>query len=181
VGEHGLIALDWWNGNRSTLQDAELSGLIVGMTLGTRAPDIYRAMIEATAFGTLVIIEAFEAQGLAVKELVAAGGLPEKNALLRQIYADVTGRDFVLARRPYASGLGAAMYAAVAAGIYADIHAASTAMGRLEDAEIVSPIPANRSAYRALYAEYRALYDTFGRGGSDVMRRLKALKRGARG
>ncbi len=181
VGEHGLIALDWWNGNRSTLQDADMSGMIVGMTLGTRAPDIYRAMIEATAFGTLVIIEAFEAQGLHVRELVAAGGLPEKNALLRQIYADVTGRDFVLARRPYASGLGAAIYGAVAAGVYPDVHAASAAMGKLEDAEVVSPIPANQVAYRALYEDYKTLYDYFGRGGNDVMRRLKAMKRSLRG
>jgi L-ribulokinase len=177
VGEHGLIALDWWNGNRSTLQDADMSGMIVGMTLGTRAPDIYRAMIEATAFGTLVIIEAFEAQGLQVKELVAAGGLPEKNVLLRQIYADVTGRDFKLARRPLASGIGAAIYAAVAAGLYSDIHAASDAMGKVEDAEIVSPNPANQAAYRQLYADYKTLYDYFGRGSNDVMRRLKAMKR----
>jgi L-ribulokinase len=181
VGEHGLIALDWWNGNRSTLQDGDMSGLIVGATLGTRAPDIYRAMIEATAFGTLVIIEAFETQGLEVRELIAAGGLPEKNLLLRQIYADVTGRDFKLARRPYASGLGAAIYAAVAAGVYADIHAASNAMGKLEDAEVVTPNAANHDVYRALYADYKTLYDHFGRGGHDVMRRLKALKRQARG
>jgi L-ribulokinase len=177
VGEHGLIALDWWNGNRSTLQDADMSGLIVGMTLGTRAPDIYRALIESVAFGTLVIIEAFESQGLHVHELVAAGGLPERNALLCRIFADVTGRDFVLARRPLASGIGAAIYAAVAAGVYADVHSAAAGMGKLTDAETVHPNPANAAAYRALYEDYKTLYDYFGRGGNDVMRRLKARKR----
>ena len=91
VGEHGLLALDWWNGNRSTLVDVDLSGLIVGLTLATRAPDIYRALIEATAYGKREIIEAFETSGVEVKELVAAGGLPEKNRMLCQIYADVTG------------------------------------------------------------------------------------------
>ncbi|MEM7738116.1 MAG: ribulokinase, partial [Deinococcota bacterium] len=115
VGEHGLLALDWWNGNRSTLVDTELSGLLVGMTLATRAPDIYRALIESTAYGTREIIEAFEQQGVEVRELVAAGGLPEKNALLRQIYADVTGRTLKLAGSAQAPALGAAMHAAVAA------------------------------------------------------------------
>ena len=135
---HGLLALDWWNGNRSTLVDAELSGLIVGMTLSTRAPDIYRALIEATAYGTREIIEAFEREGVEVRELVAAGGLPEKNALLRQIYADVTGRPLKLAGSAQAPALGSAMFAAVAAGIYPDIHAASEAMGSLKE-EVVQP------------------------------------------
>ena len=92
VGEHGLIALDWWNGNRSTLVDVDLTGMMVGLNLATRAPDIYRALIEATAYGTREIIEAFDSQGIEVSELVAAGGLPEKNKLLCQIFADVTGR-----------------------------------------------------------------------------------------
>ena len=175
VGEHGLVALDWWNGNRSTLVDVDLTGMILGMTLATRAPDIYRALIEATAFGTRVIIEAFEEQGIAVSELVAAGGLPEKNALLRQIYADVTGRSFKLSGSAQAPALGSAMHAAVAAGIFPDIHAASAAMGKLKD-EVVTPNPGNQKMYDRLYAEYKLLYDHFGSGVNDVMKRLKAIK-----
>jgi L-ribulokinase len=175
VGEHGLVALDWWNGNRSTLVDTNLSGLLIGMTLATRAPDIYRALIESTAFGTREIIEAFEARGIEVKELVAAGGLPEKNLLLRQIYADVTGRTFKLAGSAQSPALGAAMHAAVAAGVYPDIQAAAEKMGKLSD-EVVSPIKENIEAYDRLYAEYKLLYDYFGRGANDVMKRLKTLK-----
>lgn len=178
VGEHGLIALDWWNGNRSTLVDADLTGMMVGMTLATRAPDIYRALIESTAYGTREIIEAFEARGIAVKELVAAGGLPEKNALLRQIYADVTGRSFKLAGSSQTPALGSAMHAAVAAGIYPDIKAAAEKMGKLKD-EVVQPIAENKAVYDKLYAEYKTLYDYFGRGTNDVMKRLKAIKRDA--
>ena len=175
VGEHGLIALDWWNGNRSTLVDVDLTGMILGMTLATRAPDIYRALIEATAFGTREIIEAFETKGVEVKELVAAGGLPEKNALLRQIYADVTGRTFKLSGSAQAPALGSAMHAAVAAGVYPDIHATAVTMGRLKDA-VVTPIPENQAVYDKLYAEYRLLYDYFGRGINDVMKRLKSIR-----
>ena len=178
VGEHGLIALDWWNGNRSTLVDADLTGMMVGMTLATRAPDIYRALIEATAFGTRIIIDSFEDRGVAVNELIAGGGLPEKNALLRQIYADVTGRSFKLAGSAQAPALGSAMHAAVAAGIYPDIQAAAEKMGKLKD-EVVTPIAANQKVYDQLYADYKTLYDYFGRGANDVMKRLKQIKRAA--
>ena len=175
VGEHGLLALDWWNGNRSTLVDVDLTGMMLGMNLATRAPEIYRALIEATAFGTREIIEAFEARGVEVRELVAAGGLPEKNALLRQIYADVTGRTFKLSGSAQAPALGSAMHAAVAAGIYPDIQAAAEKMGKLKDA-VVAPIAENQQMYDRLYQEYRTLYDYFGRGANDVMKRLKAIK-----
>ena len=178
VGAHGLVALDWWNGNRSTLVDVDLSGMIVGMTLATRPPDIYRALIEATAYGTRVIIEAFEEQGIEVRELVAAGGLPEKNALLRQIYADVTGRSLKLSGSAQAPALGSAMHAAVAAGIYSDIHAAADKMGKLKN-EIVRPVPENQAVYEQLFAEYKLLYDYFGRGNNDVMKRLKAIRHNA--
>ena len=177
-GEHGLLALDWWNGNRSTLVDVDLNGMILGMTLATRAPDIYRALIEATAFGTREIIEAFEAKGVAVNELVAAGGLPEKNALLRQIYADVTGRTFKLSGSAQAPALGSAMHAAVAAGIYPDIQGAAAKMGKLK-AEVVRPIAENQRVYDKLYVEYRRLYDYFGRGDNDVMKALKAIRHAA--
>ncbi|MFZ4813350.1 MAG: ribulokinase [Phototrophicaceae bacterium] len=180
VGEHGLIALDWWNGNRSTLVDTELSGLLIGATLATRAPDIYRALIEATAYGTREIIEAFEARGVTVKTLVAAGGLPDKNALLRQIYADVTGRSLKLAGSSQAPALGSAMHAAVAAGVYPNINAAAQQMGKLKD-EVVNPIPENQAVYDELYAEYKALYHYFGRGANDVMKRLKKIRNRALG
>ncbi len=179
VGEHGLLALDWWNGNRSTLVDTELSGLLVGMTLATRAPDIYRALIESTAYGTREIIEAFEQQGVEVRELVAAGGLPEKNALLRQIYADVTGRTLKLAGSAQAPALGAAMHAAVAAGVYPDIHAAADAMGNLKE-EVVTPIPENQAVYDTLYSEYKRLYNSFGRGENNVMKTLKRVRQQAK-
>lgn len=178
-GEHGLIALDWWNGNRSVLVDADLTGLLVGGTLATRAPDIYRALIEATAFGTRIIIEAFEERGIAVNELIAAGGLPEKNAMLRQIYADVTGRSFRLSGSSQAPALGSAMHAAVAAGVYPDIAAAAEKMGKLKD-EVVEPIAENKAVYDELYREYKILYDYFGRGQNDVMKRLKQIKRRVR-
>jgi L-ribulokinase len=179
-GEHGLIALDWWNGNRSILVDADLTGLLVGATLATRAPDIYRALIEATAYGTRIIIESFEERGIPVTELIAAGGLPEKNALLRQIYADVTGRTMKLAGSAQAPALGSAMHAAVAAGVYPNIEAAAEKMGKLKD-EVVTPIPENQAVYDQLYAEYKTLYDYFGRGANDVMKRLKKIKYAARG
>lgn len=179
-GEHGLLALDWWNGNRSTLVDANLTGLLVGLTLGTRPPDIYRALIEATAFGTREIIEAFETRGVAVTELIAAGGLPEKNAMLRQIYADVTGRTLRLAGSAQTPALGAAIFAALAAGAYPDIDAAAEAMGKLKD-EVVTPIPENQAVYEQLFREYQTLYSYFGRGENEVMKRLKAIRREARG
>ena len=175
VGQHGLLALDWWNGNRSTLVDVDLTGMLLGMNLATRAPDIYRALIEATAYGTREIIDAFDAQGIAVDELVAAGGLPEKNALLCQIFADVTGRPFKLSGSAQAPALGAAMHAAVAAGIYSDIQAAAEMMGKLKEG-VVTPIPRNQAVYDRLFQEYKTLYNYFGRGANDVMKRLKAIR-----
>jgi L-ribulokinase len=178
-GESGLLALDWWNGNRSTLVDADLTGLLIGATLATRAPEIYRALIEATAYGTRTIIEAFEGCGIPVNELVAAGGLPEKNKLLVQIYADVTGKPMKLAASSQSPALGSAMHAAVAAGVYPNIEAAAQKMGKIRD-EVVRPIPENQAVYNQLYNEYKTLYDYFGRGQNDVMKRLKAIKREVR-
>lgn len=179
-GEHGLLALDWWNGNRSVLVDVDLSGLLVGATLATKAPDIYRALIESTAYGTRVIIEAFETSGVPITELVAAGGLPEKNKLLMQIYADVTGREFRIIGSTQGPALGSAMHAAVAAGAYADIQAAAQSMGKIKD-EVFRPIPENMAVYDKLYAEYVTLHDYFGRGENDVMKRLRAIRNQARG
>jgi L-ribulokinase len=179
-GEHGLLALDWWNGNRSVLVDVDLSGLLIGATLATRAPDIYRALIESTAYGTRVIIESFENSGVPIKELVAAGGLPEKNKLLMQIYADVTGREFRTIGSAQGPALGSAMHAAVAAGAYPDIQAAAQTMGKLKD-KIFKPIPANQAIYDKLYAEYVTLHDYFGRGENNVMKRLRAIRNAVKG
>jgi L-ribulokinase len=179
-GQHGLLALDWWNGNRSTLVDVELSGLLVGATLATTAPDIYRALLESTAFGTRKIIEALTGSGVPVTRIVAAGGLPDRNKLLMQIYADVTNREFRIVKSALAGALGAAMHGAVAAGAqaggYADIYAAAAKMGGIKD-EIFRPIPEHVAVYNQLYAEYSRLYDTFGRGENNVMKRLRALRR----
>jgi L-ribulokinase len=173
-GAHGLIALDWLNGNRSVLVDHHLSGAVVGLTLATRAPDIYRALLEATAFGTRVIIDAFEAASLPVTELVIAGGLVN-NKLLMQIYADVTGRSLHLVESAQAPALGSAIHAAVAAGAYPDVPTAASAMGRTA-AAAYTPDPGAVGVYDQLYAEYVLLHDYLGRGANEVMHRLRALR-----
>jgi L-ribulokinase len=178
-GESGLLALDWWNGNRSILVDVDLTGLLLGQTLATKAEEIYRALIEATAFGTRIIIETFEENGVPVKEIVATGGLPDRNRLLMQIYADVTGREIKVAAARQTPALGSAMFGAVAAGKaaggYDDIYTASQKMAHLRD-EVYKPNLENKEIYDFLYAEYKLLHDTFGRGENDVMKRLKAVK-----
>ncbi len=178
-GEHGLVALDWWNGNRSVLVDVDLTGLMLGATLATRAEDMYRALIEATAYGTRVIIEGFEKGGVAVNQIVACGGLPDRNRLLMQIYADVTGREIRVAATSQAGALGSAMFAAVAAGKapggHASIVEAARHMARLKDL-VYRPDPKAKAVYDKLFAEYLKLHDYFGRGENDAMKRLKALR-----
>ncbi|MGC4892360.1 ribulokinase [Micromonospora sp. DT31] len=177
IGAHGLVALDWWNGNRSLLVNHDLSGLIIGLTLATRPADVYRALLEATAYGTRMIIEAFAEAGVPVEDLVAAGGLTS-NPLLMQIYADVTNRPLGVIGSAQGPALGSAIHAAVAAGAYPTIHEASAAMGRVDEG-VYRPVPENVRAYDALYAEYRALHDHFGRGANDVMLRLRAIRNAA--
>src|SRR3954447_9532248 len=177
VGEHGLIALDWHNGNRSVLVDSELSGLILGLTVTTRPEEVYRALLEATAFGTRKIIESFEEAGVPVDELVVAGGLL-KNTFLMQIYADITGRPLSLLESEQGPALGSAMHAAVAGGAYPDIHAAAEAMGKVRRG-VYAPDPDRAKAYDELYAEYSALHDYFGRGANEVMHRLRTIRREA--
>lgn len=178
-GESGLLALDWWNGNRSVLVDADLTGLLLGATLATKPEDIYRALIEATAYGTRVIIEAFESSGVRVNDIVACGGLPNRNRLLMQIYTDVTGREFKVAASDQAGALGAAMHGAVAAGKaaggYATIQEAAAHMAYLSDVGF-RPDPQAGAVYDRLFREYVVLHNYFGRGGNDVMKRLKALR-----
>ncbi|MGH9350926.1 MAG: ribulokinase [Terriglobia bacterium] len=182
-GEAGLLALDWCNGNRSILVDADLTGLLVGMRLNTKPEEIFRALIEATAFGTRQIVEAFESKGIPVKELVACGGLPEKNKLLMQIYADVTGREIKVARQPLTCpALGSAMHGAVAAGRarggYDSIFEAAKSMTGLQR-KAYRPQPRHHEVYSRLFREYQKLHDYFGRGGNDVMKRLKGIQKQA--
>jgi L-ribulokinase len=157
--------------------DHELSGLILGLTLATRPEEVYRALLEATAFGTRQIIEAFDTSGVPVNELVVAGGLL-KNPLLMQIYADVTNLPLSTIGSAQGPALGSAIHAAVAAGAYPDIHTASEAMGHKNEG-VYQPTPANVADYERLYDEYRTLHDYFGRGDNDVMHRLKAIRRQA--
>jgi L-ribulokinase len=174
AGAHGLIALDWLNGNRSVLVDHHLSGLIVGLTLATRTPDIYRALVEATAFGTRVIIDTFNASGVPVTELVIAGGLTKSRFVL-QLYADVTRRPLSVIASEQGPALGSAIHAAVAAGCYPDVPAAAEAMGGKREA-VYLPDPVSADVYDRLYAEYLLLHDYFGRGGNEVMHRLRGVR-----
>ncbi|HYV27801.1 MAG TPA: FGGY-family carbohydrate kinase, partial [Candidatus Eisenbacteria bacterium] len=175
-GETGLLALDWWNGCRSVLMDSDLSGLLVGATLATKAHEIYRALIEATAFGTRKIIEAFTSKGVVIGELYGCGGLAQKNPLLMQIYADVTGRQIKVAESEQTCALGAAMHGAVAAGFYPDIHAAAQKMARVRK-KVYRPNSQHKPIYDRLYAEYARLHDFFGRDTNSTMKNLKRLKR----
>lgn len=181
-GQTGLLALDWWNGNRSVLVDTDLTGLILGMTLLTKPQEIYRALLEATAFGTRKIVDAFHENGVPVDVLYACGGLPQKNHLLMQIYADVTNREIVVADSKQTPALGAAMFAAVAAGQaqggYDSIIDAAAKMARVKE-ETFKPIPEHVEVYEQLYREYSKLHDYFGRGENDVMKRLKRIKQSA--
>ena len=178
-GETGLLALDWWNGNRSVLVDGQLSGLLLGMTLQTRPEEIYRALVEATAFGSRKIHETFDQSGVPIRQLFACGGIARKNPLVMQIYADVLNREIRVVRSAQAPALGSAMFGAVAAGRagggYDNIQQAAREMGGLLDTRYL-PNAQNRRLYDLLYQEYAQLHDHFGRGGNDVMKRLKALK-----
>jgi L-ribulokinase len=175
VGAHGLVALDWNGGNRSVLVNAELSGMLIGQTLTTRPEQIYRALLESTAFGTRMIVETFNASGVPVTEFFVAGGLL-KNPQLMQTYCDVLRMPISIAASSQGPALGSAIHAAVAAGAYEDVRAAGAVMGRvIKDAYLPNAEAAD--AYDELFAEYRELHDYFGRGTNDVMRRLKQRRR----
>lgn len=178
-GQSGLLCLDWWNGNRSVLVDVDLTGVMLGMTLATKPEEIYRALIEATAFGTNVIIQAFESNGVNVDEIVACGGLPERNEMLMQIYADVTNREFKIAASSQACALGSAMWGAVAAGKaeggWDNINQAATAMARVKN-QTFKPNAESHAIYSELFQEYKKLHDYFGRGENNVMKRLKQMR-----
>jgi L-ribulokinase len=177
--ESGLIALDWWNGNRSILVDDDLNGLILGYSLDTRPEEIYRALLEATTFGTRKIFETFLASGVPINEIIVTGGAPMRNKLLLKILANVTRMEIKVADCPYTSALGAAMYAAVAAGEerggYATIEDASRKMSHLKKETFV-PNNNDKKTYNRLYSEYTLLHDYFGYGHNDAMKRLKNLR-----
>jgi L-ribulokinase len=180
VGESGLLALDWWNGNRSTLVDADLTGVLLGATLLTKPEEIYRALIEATAYGTRMIVETFRQHGVPVNEVYACGGIAEKNELMMQIYSDVLNMDIKISASSQTPALGSAMFGAVAAGKerggYDSITEAAKEMSRVKD-YVYQPIDNNVEVYNLLFNEYSRLYDYFGRGENNVMKKLKQIKR----
>lgn len=172
-GETGLVALDWLNGNRNVLVDSSLSAMIVGMDLRTSPEDIMRALIEATAFGTRVITETIESSGVAIKRLIAAGGIARKDPFTMQLYADVLKKDIIIASSKQVPAMASAVYAAVSAG--EELIPCMERMGKLSDT-VYRPIAENSAVYDKLYDEYCTLYDYFGRGGNDVMKRLRAIR-----
>ncbi len=183
-GASGLLALDWNNGNRTVLVDQRLTGLLVGQTLYTTPAEIYRALIEATAFGALTIINRFEAHGVTVKEVVNCGGIAEKNPLVMQIYADILGRPMKVSRSAQTCALGSAVAAAVVAGAHPNVASAQKAMTGLK-AVVYSPDPAAHAVYQQVYEQYRELHDAFGtatwKGNlHGVMKQLIAIRNQAR-
>ena len=174
-GESGLLALDWWNGNRSCLADSALSGMILGLRLSTRPWEVYRALLESSAFGMRKILDEFTASGVEVKKVRALGGIVGKNPLFMQIYADILKMPVYAGSVPYGSALGSAIYAAMAAGSanggYDDPEAAISAMGD-KDIRVYEPDSEAGAVYDRLYHEYCTLHDYFGKGGNEVMHRL---------
>jgi L-ribulokinase len=188
-GQSGLIALDWNNGNRTILIDQRLTGMLVGQTLHTKPEEIYRALIEATAFGALTIINRFEEYGVKIDEVVNCGGIAEKSPMVMQIYADVTGRDMKISRSAQSCALGSAIAAAVVAGSekggYDDFNSAQAAMTGVKET-VYKPIPANKEVYAKLYDLYKQLHDGFGIAGNNVcmanvMKDLLGIKESCQG
>ncbi len=177
VGEHGLVALDWHSGNRSVLVDHELSGVMIGQTLATTPQDQYRALVEATAFGTRTIVDAFTTSGVTITEFIAAGGLL-RNSFLMQVYCDVLGMPLSVITSEQAPALGSAIHAAVAAGLYPDVDSAASAMGHRRQGAY-TPNPSAVEAYNRLYDLYVEVHDHFGRKNRSVMHTLRALRREA--
>jgi L-ribulokinase len=183
-GESGLLALDWNNGNRTILVDQQLTGLLLGQTLYTTPAEIYRALIEATAFGALTIINRFEEYGVKIEQIINCGGIAEKNPVVMQIYADVTGRPMKISRSAQTCALGAAIAGAVVAGAYPNYTSAQKAMTGVQK-RIFTPNAQAHAIYKELYALYRKLHDAFGAkewNGSlhDVMKRLLEIRAQAR-
>ena len=173
AGSGGIIALDWWNGNRTPYVDGTLSGVIVGLTIGTKPEQIYRALIEATAYGTKRIIDIYEASGIEINALYAAGGIAEKDELLMQIYADVTGREIKLSGTAQACAYGSAVLGATNDPEYEnDVKLAATKLKKIKNVTY-KPNEEDRAKYEKLYAKYVELSEYFAKGGSDVMKIIK--------
>jgi len=173
-GESGLLALDWWNGCRTPLVDAELSGMLVGYSLQTKPEEIYRALIEATAFGTRLIVELFQEGGVSIKKLCAGGGLT-KNKMLLQIYSDVIGLPIEIAASQQSSALGVAILGAVAGNEYGSISDAVEKMTP-PPATIINPDITNTKIYDRLFDEYKRLVNIFGRDKNSTMKVLRDIK-----
>ena len=175
-GQSGLLALDWNNGNRTILVDQRLTGLLLGQTLHTKPEEIYRALIEATAFGALTIINRFEEYGAKVSEIINCGGIAEKSPLVMQIYADVTGREMKVSRSAQSCALGAAIAAAVTAGGYKNFAEAQAAMCGIKKVTY-KPVAENHAIYKRVYALYKQIHDAFGSGTmANVMKELLNIK-----
>ena len=183
-GAHGLIALNWWNGNRNILVDSALSGMFVGMNLSTKPEDMLRALIEATAYGTRTIIENYRRHGVEVKSFKAGGGIARKDPFTMQIFADVLKMDIAVAESKQIPAMSSGIYAAIAAGEaeggYADFATAAEAMGSPVHT-VYKPNPEASAVYDQLYAEYMTLHDYFGRGGNNVMKKLRAIREAQEG
>jgi L-ribulokinase len=184
AGESGLLALDWNNGNRTVLVDQRLTGLLLGQTLHTTPGEIYRALIEATAFGALTIINRLEEYGVAVERVVNCGGIAEKNPVVMQIYTDIIGRPMRVSRSSQTCALGAAIAAAVVAERFPDFASAQNAMTGLKDV-VYTPNSEAHAVYQQLFALYSQLHDAFGtpQGSGnlfDVMKTLLDIREAAR-
>ena len=167
VGENGLIALDWWNGNRSVVPNDKLSGMIVGLTLGTRPEDVYRALIESSVFELRRVYENYADNGVKMSSFIATGGIANKDPMLMQILADVLNMDIGCLGSSEATALGSSVWGAVAAGCYPTLEEASAKM-KLPITKTYSPIPKRVEAYEKIYRRYVVLYDYFARE-NDVM------------
>ena len=178
AGQSGLLALDWWNGNRSILVDADLTGLMLGMTLTTKPEEMYRALVEATAFGTRMIIENFEKYGVRVDEFYASGGIAEKSPFAMQIYSDVIKKPIRISGSTQSCALGSAIFGAVVGKAHPDIVTAAEKMGKLKDV-VFYPDEKSSQVYDKLFAEYATLQEYFFKQ-NDVMKKLKHIKQSAR-
>ena len=179
-GESGLLSLDWNNGNRCLLTDVRLSGLLLGQTLHSTAPEIYRALVEATAFGALMIVNRVQEYGVPVEQVITCGGLAVKSPFLMQIYADILDMPMSVAASDQTCALGAALFGAVAAGAFADVESAQAKLCRIRE-RVYQPVPENAAVYRELFALYRQLHDGFGTAAwsgnmAHVMKELIAIR-----
>jgi L-ribulokinase len=173
-GESGLVALDWWNGNRSILADADLTGVICGLTLQSTEPEVYRALLESIALGNRRIIENFQAHGIELSEIVACGGIAEKSPLQMQLIADISGLTVHVPASTEVPARGSALFGAVAAGTFTDIGEAIEAL-RPGRARSYAPQAAAKDVYDRVYEVYRGLYETLGRSQAELLHRLKRI------